>query len=147
MCKILLIDQDLFLKTNPFVSIIMYVSDWIFTNFCCNVWVIVILKQDQETKQPGKGVLEFVKPNAICIRQKGKQEINRYYDHVFWSCDGYQKREDGYLEPNGPQSDYADQVTLPIISCCYIPFFKSFFLLLRQRKYYRRSMKYQWINK
>lgn len=142
----LLIDQDLLLKTNPFVSIIMYVSNWIFTNFCCNVWVIVILKQDQETKQPGNGVLEFVKPNAICIRQKGKQEINRYYDHVFWSCDGYQKLEDGYLEPNGPQSDYADQVTLPIISC-YIPFFKSFFLLIRKRKYYRRSMNYQWINK
>lgn len=32
------------------------------------------------------------------------------YDHVFWSCGGFQKREDGYLEPDGPKSRYADQV-------------------------------------
>lgn len=28
---------------------------------------------------------------------------------MFWSCDGYQKRHDGYLEPAGENSDYADQ--------------------------------------
>lgn len=34
------------------------------------------------------------------------------FDHVFWSCDGYQKRHDGYLEPAGENSDYADQVMI-----------------------------------
>lgn len=34
----------------------------------------------------------------------------KVYDHVFWSCDGYKERHDGYLEPAGENSDYADQV-------------------------------------
>ena len=52
--------------------------------------------------------MEFVKPDAIRIL---KEEKKRRYDHVFWSCDGYEKQTDGYLKPNG-QSDYADQVRL-----------------------------------
>lgn len=34
------------------------------------------------------------------------------FDHVFWSCDGYKERHDGYLEPAGENSDYADQVMI-----------------------------------
>lgn len=40
---------------------------------------------------------------------KDKKGGLKAYDHVFWSCDGDRKRHDGYLEPDGENSDYADQ--------------------------------------
>lgn len=75
-------------------------------------------------------MLKIEEPNSIRILGDGSSSIKRF-DHVFWSCDGYRKREDGYLEPDGPQSRYADQVnfkimeinnscTLVFINTCYI---------------------------
>lgn len=54
-------------------------------------------------------MLKIEEPNSIRILDNRSSSIKRF-DHVFWSCDGYKKREDGYLEPDGPQSNYADQV-------------------------------------
>lgn len=52
---------------------------------------------------------------------KDKKGELKAYDHVFWSCDGDRKRHDGYLEPDGENSDYADQVKKMLI-CFKLPF-------------------------
>lgn len=62
-----------------------------------------------KTPKTEKIVLKIEEPNSIRILADKKSSIKRF-DHVFWSYDGYKKREDGYLEPDGPQSKYADQV-------------------------------------
>lgn len=39
------------------------------------------------------------------------QEPRKFaFDYSYWSHDGFKERDDGYLEPLGPQ--YADQVRL-----------------------------------
>lgn len=63
-------------------------------------------------------MLKIEEPNSISILDDKRSSIKRF-DHVFWSCDGYKKKEDGYLEPNGPQSNYADQVNFKNILSYY----------------------------
>lgn len=61
-------------------------------------------------------MLKIEEPNSIRILDdKGSWR----FDHVFWSCDGYKEREDGYLEPDGPKSNYADQVNFKNILLYY----------------------------
>lgn len=73
-------------------------------------------------------MLKIEEPNSIRILDDKKSSIKRF-DHVFWSCDGYKKRDDGYLEPDGPQSSYADQVNfknMELNNFCTLVFINTF---------------------
>lgn len=51
-------------------------------------------------KKIDKIVLKIEELNLICILDDKKFFIKRF-DYVFWFCDGYKKREDGYFEFDG----------------------------------------------
>ena len=51
-----------------------------------------------------------MKGNTVSlINENGEEERNFSYDHCFWSFDGYKKLDNGYMIPDGPSSQYADQ--------------------------------------
>lgn len=81
--------------------------------FVCAIHFTIILNSLQynvrEKNRNAKLIIEMVGNTTKILNPHKKSSDKEFnFDYSYWSHDGYQERDDGYLEPT--EGRYADQV-------------------------------------